>query len=66
MDFKGRGLSAFDLKPLAERFGNKNVGTIPLMHIAADKQEGQGESAVRRRKERCRSWTLAAPSTDSL
>jgi hypothetical protein len=26
--FKGQGLSAFDKKPLAERFGNKQVTSI--------------------------------------
>jgi hypothetical protein len=27
--FKGKGLSAFDKKPLAERFGNKSVNIAP-------------------------------------
>lgn len=38
--YKGKGLSAFDKKPLAEQFGNKSVRETQLMiGWIVDKQE---------------------------
>lgn len=56
--FKGQGLSAFDKKPLAERFGNKQVRSNykKMLSFIAYQQKGTFESQIRRRQERCRSW----------
>ena len=56
--FKGQGLSAFDKKPLAERFGNKQVTSnyFKIRFCVAYQQKGAFESQIRRRQERGRSW----------
>jgi hypothetical protein len=48
--FKGQGLSAFDKKPLAERFGNKQVTSncLTLYFVCvAYQQKGAFESQIR-------------------
>lgn len=49
--FKGQGLSAFDKKPLAERFGNKQVRSNynKMLSFIAYQQKGTFESQIRRR-----------------
>jgi hypothetical protein len=57
--FKGQGLSAFDKKPLAERFGNKQVTSnyFSLYFVCvAYQQKGAFESQICRRQECRRSW----------